>query len=129
MKHEYELLVYRNTSNSYIKWRSTMQLLTITEQMYLVAILCLPDNAYGVKIREKVIELTGRSMVFGTLYNNLDQLVRKGYVETQKGEKGETPSGNTKVFYHVTSTGKKALCESRSLQNSLWSVLPENALI
>ena len=96
-----------------------MQLLSITEQMYLIAILSLGENAYGVKIREKVIDLTGRTMVFGTLYNNLDQLVRKRYVETKKKND----------FYSVTDTGKKALQECRTLQESLWAALPTKALI
>lgn len=104
-----------------------MGLLSITEQMYMVAILCIGDNAYGVKIRAKVIELTGKSMVFGTLYNNLDQLVRKGYVVTRRIE--ATGKGDRKkVFYSVTDTGKEALLESRSLQDSLWEALPKNVL-
>ena len=38
-------------------------------------------------------------MVFGTLYNNLDYLVKKGYVATKKGETGPNRGGNIKVFY------------------------------
>ena len=102
-----------------------MKLLSITEQMYLIAILSLGDNAYGVKIREKVIRLTGKTMVFGTLYNNLDQLVRKGYVVTKKDS---NRMDSKKVFYYVTQTGKKALQECRILQESLWAALPEKAL-
>ena len=101
-----------------------MKILSMTEQMYLIAILSLGENAYGVKIREKVIQMTGKTMVFGTLYNNLDQLVRKGYVVTQK----ENHVDNKKVFYRVTPTGKEALQECRVLQESLWAALPEKAL-
>ena len=101
-----------------------MNLLSITEQMYMIAILCLGENAYGVKIREKVINLTGKTMVFGTLYNNLDQLVRKGYVITRKDKNN---SDSKKVFYSITDTGKNALQECRVLQESLWAALPEKA--
>ncbi len=94
----------------------------MTEQMYMTAILCLDGNAYGVKIREKVIDLSGKTMVFGTLYNNLDQLVRKGYVKTRKDE---TNTDSKKVFYSVTDAGKDALQESRELQQSLWTALPK----
>ena len=104
-----------------------MKLLSITEQMYLTAILCLGEDAYGVKIREKVIELTGKSMVFGTLYNNLDQLVRKGYVITKQSF-GDVQSDSKKVFYSVTAEGKEALKKSREIQESLWSALPKKAL-
>ncbi len=102
-----------------------MELLSITEQMYLTAIVCLKEEAYGVKIREKIITLTGKSMVFGTLYNNLDQLLRKGYIVTKK-DYSETDS--KKVFYCVTSEGKKALLQSKTVQETLWAALPKKAL-
>ncbi len=105
-----------------------MGLLSITEQMYLVAIVCLNDSAYGVKIREKVIELTGKTMVFGTLYNNLDQLVRKGLVNTSKRKSGSKTGGNQRVHYIVTDLGQKSLRESKTLQESLWMALPEKML-
>jgi DNA-binding PadR family transcriptional regulator len=99
--------------------------LTVIEQVYLIAIWHLKTNAYGVKIREKVIELTGKSIVFGTLYNNLNTLVKKGYVKTHKGDSGPDRGGNIKVFYSITEDGKKALEDSRELQKSLWATLPE----
>lgn len=104
-----------------------MEQLTVTEQIYLIAIWHLKDQAYGVKIRNKIIELTGKSMVFGTLYNNLDTLVKKGYVSTIKGSPGPNRGGNIKVFYSLTADGKEALRMSRELQNSLWNTVPENA--
>ncbi len=62
-----------------------MKLLTLTEQMYLSAILSLDDDAYGVKIREQVIALTGRSMVFGTLYNSFRSAGQERICGDQKG--------------------------------------------
>ncbi len=97
-----------------------MKNLSMNEQIYLIAILLLKDDAYGVRIREKVIELTGKSMVFGTLYNNLDYLVKKGLLTSRKGETGPNRGGNTKVFYSLTDSGKTALEEARELQQSLW---------
>lgn len=101
--------------------------LTVTEQIYLLAIWHLKDQAYGVKIRDKIIELSGKSMVFGTLYNNLDTLVKKGYVATVKGSPGPNRGGNIKVFYSLTKNGKIALKTSRELQDSLWNAVPKNA--
>lgn len=103
--------------------------LTVTEQIYLIAIWHLKEGAYGVKIREKILELTGKSMVFGTLYNNLDTLVKKGYVETRRGASGPNRGGNIRIFYSLTKEGKKALQESRELQRSLWESVPESAFI
>lgn len=103
--------------------------LTIKEQIYLIAIWHLQGDAYGVKIREKIIELSGKSMVFGTLYNNLDTIVKKGYVVTKKGETVPNRGGNTKVFYKITEDGKKALQESRKLQENIWMPIPKNTFL
>lgn len=97
----------------------------MTEQLYITAIICLGEEAYGVKIREKIIKLTGKPMVFGTLYNNLDQLVRKEYVVTRKDR---NHADSKKVFYKVSDLGKEALMEAKKLQKLLWTVIPEHAL-
>jgi DNA-binding PadR family transcriptional regulator len=57
--------------------------LSVNAQMFLIAIWRLADEAYGVRIRDKIAEMTGRTFTFGTLYNTLDQLTRKGYVKAR----------------------------------------------
>ena len=106
-----------------------MSHLTLNEQIYMIAIWHMRQDAYGVKIREKIIDLTGKSMDFGTLYNNMNQLVKKGYVVTQKGEAAPNRGGNIKVYYSLTKLGRQALEESRSIQESLWLDVPRNAFI
>ena len=101
-----------------------MKNLSITEQIYLIAIWHLKGEAYGVKIREQILDISGKRMVFGTLYNNLDALVKKGYVVTKKGEAGRDRGGNIKVFYSLTDDGKAALRDARDLQESLWAQIP-----
>ena len=105
-----------------------MKKLTLNEQIFLIAIWHLKEDAYGVKIREKIIDLTGSSMMFGTIYNTLDKLVKKGYVNTRKGgEATEERGGYKKVFYSLTNDGMIALRKARELQESLWSEIPQNA--
>ena len=105
-----------------------MKRLTLNEQIFLIAIWLLKEEAYGVKIRKKITELTGSSILFGTLYNTLDYLVKKNYVSTKKGEPTSQRGGHNKVFYSVTEDGKLALQKARSLQESLWAEVPQNAL-
>ena len=104
-----------------------MSNLSVNEQIYLISIWHLGEDAYGVKIRDKVMELTGKSMVFGTLYNNLDTLVKKGYVVTKRGESAPDRGGNIRVYYRLTESGKEALQESRQFQESLWATVPKQA--
>ena len=105
-----------------------MKKLTLNEQIFLIAIWNLGNEAYGVKIREKIIDLTGISMMFGTIYNTLDKLVKKGYVNTCKsGGASSERGGYMKVYYTLTNEGKLALRHARELQNNLWADIPQNA--
>jgi DNA-binding PadR family transcriptional regulator len=105
-----------------------MKKLTLNEQIFLIAIWLLDDNAYGVKIREKIVELTGSSMMFGTVYNTLDKLVKKGHVSTRKGGGATSERGGyQKVYYSLTKNGMLALRKARELQENLWAEIPQNA--
>ncbi|MFC2142646.1 PadR family transcriptional regulator [Acidobacteriota bacterium] len=105
-----------------------MKKLTINEQIFLIAICHLNDEAYGVKIREKIMELTGSEMLFGTIYNTLEYLVRKEYVTALKGKTSHNKDDNKRVYYRVTDHGQRALQEARELQNNLWQNFPEREL-
>ena len=97
-----------------------MKILTMNEQILLLAILQLKDNAYGVTIRNHVIRVTGKNMVYGTLYNGLDKLVKKGYVITREGEPTPERGGRRKIYYTVTSEALDALQITRSIQSAIW---------
>ena len=98
-----------------------MKKLSLNEQIFLIAILRLGENAYGVTIRDAVIALTGHSMVFGTVYNSLENLVRKGLVTTRSGEAATQRGGHNKVYYSLTRHGILALKSARELQEKLWA--------
>ena len=104
-----------------------MKELTISEEIILTAIWRLKDNAYGVTIRKKVEEVTRRDMIYGTLYNILAQLVRKGYVKKSRGMPTSERGGRSKMYYQLTSAGIKALQEAHELQKLIWEGLPDLA--
>jgi PadR family transcriptional regulator PadR len=104
-----------------------MKKLTINEEIFLIAIWRLNGKAYGVNIRKMIMTLTGSPILFGTLYNTLDYLVKKGYVETRKGEPTRQRGGHNKVYYSLTEDGKTALQRARELHQRLWNGIPEYA--
>ena len=53
------------------------QEVTLHEQIHLLSIYRLGDQAYGVPIRGQVMDVTGKNLHYGTLYNTLDKLVKK----------------------------------------------------
>ena len=61
-------------------------LLGVFEQLILMALVHLKDQAYGVTVRREVEERTGRSVSMGAVYATLDRLEKKGYVSSFQGE-------------------------------------------
>ena len=100
-----------------------MKQITILEEIILTTILRLKDEAYGVAIRQKVAELTDQDLIYGTLYNTLDQLFRKGYVKKIRGKPTPERGGRGKIYYSLTSKGIQALQESHKLHKRLWAGL------
>ena len=97
-----------------------MQELSKAEEVFLITIYRLKDNAYGVSIRDKINELTGKVYTYGTLYKILDQIVRRGYVTKTEGEPTGERGGRRKLYYQLTHTGIQALKDSFTVQQSLW---------
>lgn len=102
-----------------------MKELTLLEQMIMAAIVALKENAYGVSIRKRLVKLTGKQVMYGTLYNALDQLLRKGYVTKTKGTTSSVRGGRPRIYYDLTSIGIDALRASYNLHHAIWESIPE----
>ena len=102
-----------------------MKELTVLEQIILSVICSQKDEAYGVSIRQKVKKVAGKNLNYGTLYNNLEQLLRKGYVTKTQGESHPDRIGRPRIFYALTPLGQKALHEAYELQTSIWKIIPD----
>jgi PadR family transcriptional regulator PadR len=105
-----------------------MNLMSRAEELILLAILSLGDNAYGISVLEFLQEKTGNAWSFAQIYDPLDRLTRKGYVKKRPG--GSTPErgGRPKSFYRMTADGRAALLKIRRVQDAVWASIPENAL-
>lgn len=102
-----------------------MKDLTLYESIIMLAILRLEDNAYGVPIREKIEEITQRTISYGTLYSYLDQIHRKGYVTKSIGKPLPERGGRRKIFYKLTPDGTEALKAAHKLQKVIWAEMPK----
>jgi DNA-binding PadR family transcriptional regulator len=104
-----------------------MKFLSRQEELMLLSIWKLDENAYGVTIRQKVTDLTGKYWSIGAIYDVLDRLTRKGLVSTVVGDPVKARGGKSKRFYRITNSGFKALEEVKTLQQKAWIDLPESA--
>ena len=102
-----------------------MKELTVLEQIILSVIWSQKDEAYGVSIRQKVKEISGKNLNYGTLYNNLEQLLRKGYVTKTLGESDRDRIGRPRIYYALTPGGRKALRDAYVLHTAIWDNIPD----
>ena len=83
------------------------------EQITLLAILRLGENAYGVAIAAEIEACTGRSASPGALYTTLDRLENKHLVRSAIGDPTPARGGRAKRFYTVTTPGIEAVTRSQ----------------
>jgi PadR family transcriptional regulator PadR len=101
--------------------------LTKNEELVLLSIWKLKDNAYGVTIRENLKKITGKTLNYGSLYNTLYLLVRRGFVESRESSPLFKKGGRRKVLYSMTREGKKALSKAQKVHKLAWDDVPDYA--
>ena len=83
------------------------------EQIVLLAILRLDDDAYGVTIRREIAACTDRDPAPGALYTTLDRLEEKGFVTSRLGDPTPQRGGKAKRFFTVTASGRRAVTHAQ----------------
>jgi DNA-binding PadR family transcriptional regulator len=102
-----------------------MKLLSRQEEIVLLSILRLKDNAYGISIREFISKITGKYWSIGSIYVPLDRLLDKGFVEYYYKNDTNKKGGRKRRFYKLSQDGMKALEDIFQLEKSLWQGLSE----
>ena len=98
--------------------------LTKNEELILLSIWRLKENAYGVTIRDHFKKITGKTLNYGSLYNTLYLLNRIGLVESWESEPLSRQGGRRKVLYSLTREGEKALSNAQRIHKSAWGDVP-----
>jgi len=102
-----------------------MNYLSRKEELLMLVIWRLGENAYGVPIRDEVIKISGKYWSIGAIYDVLDRMTRKGYVSRYMGDSMKERGGRRKRIYQITKKGYEALQELNKVHNVLWSDLPK----
>ena len=94
------------------------------QEIVLLVILLLDEQAYGVSIQEEIETRTNRSLSRGALHTALTRLAEKGFVSSAYGGATNQRGGRRKRFYQVTKLGVAALQEARRVREELWNLIP-----
>lgn len=95
------------------------------EELVLLSVRQLGDEAHGASIQEVLAERAGREVTLGAIYAALDRAQRKGLADSWLGEPTPTRGGRAKRHYAVTPEGVAALEESRRIREGLWDLAGE----
>jgi DNA-binding PadR family transcriptional regulator len=98
------------------------------EELVLLTIAALLNDAYSVGICDELERQTGRTVKLGVVHAVLNRLEEKGLVKSKLGEATQTRGGKRKRYYSITSAGKSGLLKSKEVRDNLWSMIPNLSL-
>jgi DNA-binding PadR family transcriptional regulator len=82
------------------------------EQLVLLGVLRLEDQAYGAAIRQEIHARSNRDVSINAVYTTLDRLERKGLLRSWTGEPTAVRGGRRRKFYALRPAGVSALRRS-----------------
>jgi PadR family transcriptional regulator len=86
------------------------------EEQVLLSILHASDDAYGMRVRQELEEVTGRDVAIGAVYATLDRLEAKGLVDSRR----RMEDGLSRRRFVVTRPGLRSLADTRAMRDRLW---------
>ncbi len=98
------------------------------EELVLLIIGSLGENAYSISIKEEFKRHTKRNPSIGALHSAFNRLEKKGFLESYEGGATNKRGGRSKRFYIITAYGRKALDDSFELRSTLYHSLPQLGL-
>jgi DNA-binding PadR family transcriptional regulator len=90
-------------------WFKSKAALGDFEQLVLLGVLRLGDEAYGAAIRQEIHARSGRDVSINAVYTTLDRLETKGLARSWSGEPTAQRGGRRRKFYALTPAGVTAL--------------------
>jgi PadR family transcriptional regulator, regulatory protein PadR len=98
------------------------------EELVLLSVASQPDQAYGVSIRQDIIDETGRNVNISAVHEVLKRLERKGFLKSKMGGATQERGGRRKRYFILTASGRKTLEEAMKLKIQLYKRVPNFSL-
>jgi DNA-binding PadR family transcriptional regulator len=103
-----------------------MKLMTRQEELILLAVYHLRENAYLVTVRRFLKEQTASPWSVGAVYVPLERLRKKGYLESYIGGPNARRGRNEIKYYKLSRIGLRALSERKQINDTLWARFSES---
>jgi DNA-binding PadR family transcriptional regulator len=97
-----------------------MHKLTRKEEMIMMAILNLEEEAYLVAITYYLTKLTEKTVNLASTHLPLSRLEQAGLIVSEMGEATAVRGGRRKKIYRITEEGFAVLEEHKQITDRLW---------
>jgi PadR family transcriptional regulator len=94
------------------------------EEVILLLVGILGEEAYAFRIAEEFESQTSRSSSIGAVHSTLTRLEDKGFLTSEMGKSTPERGGRRKRIYTITAYGRRVLKVSRDFKVSLWNQYP-----
>jgi len=98
------------------------------EEIVLLTVAILTNDAYGVSIKKEIEDRLNRNVSVGALQSALRRMEDKGYLQSSFGEATAMRGGKRKRYFNITNLGKQALAYTHDTRNQLWEAIPDFVL-
>ena len=92
------------------------------EELVLLTIAAIREEAYGVAIKDDIEIRTRRPISIGSLHSTITRLEDKGFVVSELGGATKERGGRRKRYFRLTSFGVSALNRVKTQRDELWDV-------
>ncbi len=93
------------------------------EEIVLLTVAVLHENAYGVAIKEDIESRLNRKVSVGAMRTALKRLEQKGMLRSEFGEATAVRGGKRKRYFKVTQAGKSSLERVMETRKQLWDAI------
>jgi PadR family transcriptional regulator PadR len=95
------------------------------EEIVLLAVWKLKDDAYGITLRKFIQELTGKYWSIGAIYVPLERLEKKGLLTSYNSSPSPERGGRRKRLFKITPAGITELNKLYRMNSVLWKGYPK----
>jgi len=101
-----------------------MELITRAEELILLAVWRLKEDAYCIPLRAQISDITGEEWSLGSIYMPLDRLVKRGLLDSYLTEATPERGGRRKRIYRLTGEGLERLQKMKDVETRMWEGIP-----
>ena len=99
------------------------------EELILLTVASLSNEAYAVSVKVQVEEIASRKVNISAVHSALYRLEDKGFLSSDFGGATQKRGGKMKRYFTVTNAGIEALRVAKNLKEQLWSRIPQFSFV